>query len=112
MKHADEQAQPAAQPVAPEGIAPEQAGPTASEGGALVEPPGEAVARLGAELAALKDRHLRLAAEYDNFRKRTAKERSGRWAKAQAGLPHRLVGRVADPARFPQSHPTPTEPKA
>jgi len=30
-----------------------------------------------AELAAEKERYLRLAAEYDNFRKRTAKEREG-----------------------------------
>ena len=112
MKHDDEQAQPAAQPVAPEGIAPEQAEPTASGGGALVEPPGEAVARLEAELAALKDRHLRLAAEYDNFRKRTAKDRSELWAKAQADLLHRLVDALDDLARFAHVDPSQTDAKA
>jgi len=38
--------------------------------GALIEPPEEAVARLEREVADLKDKYLRLAAEYDNFRKR------------------------------------------
>lgn len=36
------------------------------------------------ELAALNDKYLRLAAEYDNFRKRSAKEREGVYADACA----------------------------
>lgn len=59
-----------------------------------------------AELAEWKDRHLRLAAEYDNFRKRTARERDELRMRAQADLARRLLdalddlGRVAhlDPA--------------
>ena len=35
----------------------------------------EAMEALAGQLAALNDRHLRLAAEYDNYRKRTAKEK-------------------------------------
>lgn len=40
------------------------------------------VEELEAELAAAKDTHLRLAAEYDNFRKRTQKEREGIYTDA------------------------------
>ena len=36
------------------------------------------------ELAELKDQHLRLAAEYDNYRKRTAKEREQLYSLAKA----------------------------
>lgn len=39
---------------------------------------------LQAELAECKDQRLRLAAEYDNYRKRTARERDGLYADATA----------------------------
>jgi molecular chaperone GrpE len=45
------------------------------------------------ELEAQRDRYLRLAAEYDNYRKRTERERSESWIKAQA----QLVERILDP---------------
>ena len=35
-------------------------------------------------LAAAEDKFLRLAAEYDNYRKRTAKEKEGIWTEAKA----------------------------
>jgi molecular chaperone GrpE len=47
-----------------------------------------------------KDRHLRLAAEYDNFRKRTIKERAETWTRAQADLVNRLADALDDLARF------------
>lgn len=40
--------------------------------------------KAAAELAELNDRYLRLAAEYDNFRKRSAKEKEGLYADAFA----------------------------
>ena len=40
------------------------------------------IAKLTEELAALHDTHLRLAAEYENFRRRAAKEREGIYADA------------------------------
>jgi molecular chaperone GrpE len=55
---------------------------------------------LEAQLAELTDRHLRLAAEYDNFRRRTAKERSELWGKAQADLLSHLVDAIDDLTRF------------
>lgn len=66
------------------------------------EPPEAAAARLEAELESLRDRHLRVAAEYENFRKRTARERTELWARAQADVVGNILdaiddlGRVAD----------------
>ena len=36
------------------------------------------------QLAAAEDKYLRLAAEYDNYRKRTAKEKESAWTEAKA----------------------------
>jgi molecular chaperone GrpE len=44
-------------------------------GGELAESNDEEVEKLQAEIAELKDKYLRQAAEFDNFRRRTAKER-------------------------------------
>src|SRR6185437_10544854 len=50
------------------------------------------------EVDVWKERHLRLAAEYDNFRKRTTKERAETWARAQAEIVSRLAH--IDPAEI------------
>ena len=81
------------------------------EHSALVELPAEAVARLEEEVAMLKDRHLRLAAEYDNFRKRTVRERGESWAKAQIELVVRLIDGLDDLARFAHVDPGQTDAK-
>jgi molecular chaperone GrpE len=65
-----------------------------------------------AQLAELTDRHLRLAAEFDNFRRRTGKERGELWARAQAELLSRLVDAFDDLTRFARIDPTRTDPKA
>ena len=39
--------------------------------------------KLAGEMAALNDKHLRLAAEYDNYRKRTTKEKEGIYQDAK-----------------------------
>ena len=79
--------------------------------GALIEPPEEAVARLERELGDLKDKYLRLAAEYDNFRKRALKERTEVWEKAQGDLVLRLVDALDDLARFAHVDPAQTDAK-
>ena len=56
----------------------------------------EAVKRLEDELAELRDRHVRLAAEYDNFRKRAAKERIELTDRAQAALAGKLLDVLDD----------------
>jgi molecular chaperone GrpE len=81
------------------------------ESGALIEPPDQAVQRLEGELADLKDKYLRLAAEYDNFRKRSVKERTEVWGRAQADLVQRLVDALDDLARFAHVDPAETDAK-
>ncbi len=44
----------------------------------------EKIEQLEKELAASKDAHIRTLAEYDNYRKRTAKEKEGTYADAKA----------------------------
>lgn len=61
------------------------------------------------ELAALKDRHLRLAADFDNFRKRAAKERSETWERAQADLVLRLADALDDLARVARADAGPAD---
>ncbi|HXV91291.1 MAG TPA: nucleotide exchange factor GrpE [Gemmatimonadales bacterium] len=80
--------------------------------GALAELPDEAVTRLEGELDAIKDRHLRLAAEFDNFRRRTARERAELTALAQAELVGRVLDALDDLARFAHVDPAATDPKA
>src|SRR3954469_17659394 len=57
----------------------------------------DAVAR---ELADQKDKYLRLAAEYDNYRRRSAKERNEAEARGQAGLIKQLLDPLDDLSRF------------
>jgi molecular chaperone GrpE len=47
-----------------------------------------------------RDRYLRLAAEYDNFRKRTQRERSEAGARAQGELVKHLIESLDDLSRF------------
>ena len=88
---------------------PEQ--PAEAESEALIEPSDEAVVRLEGELADMKDKYLRLAAEYDNFKKRSVKERTETWQRAQADLVQRLVDALDDLARFAQVDPAQTDAK-
>jgi len=88
---------------------PEQ--PKGSESRALIEPSEEAVVRLERELADMKDKYLRLAAEYDNFKKRSVKERTDLWQRAQADLIQRLVDALDDLARFAHVDPAQTDAK-
>jgi molecular chaperone GrpE len=52
------------------------------------------------QLDAQRDRYLRLAAEYDNFRKRAQRERQEAGQRAQAELVKQLVDALDDLARF------------
>jgi len=59
-----------------------------------------------------RDRYLRLAAEYDNFRKRTQKERAESGTRAQADLVKQLIDSLDDLARFAALDPATTDPAA
>jgi molecular chaperone GrpE len=78
---------------------------------ALVESPDSAVQRLETQLNELQDRYLRMAAEYDNYRKRAIKERTEAWQKAQVDLLGRVVDALDDLARFTHVDPARTDPK-
>lgn len=56
----------------------------------------EALETLRAELAVVNDRHLRLAAEFDNYRKRVERERTEAYGRAQAALAARLLDTLDD----------------
>jgi molecular chaperone GrpE len=61
------------------------------------------------DVASERERYLRLAAEYDNYRKRSAKERQDAGARAQADLVRQLVEALDDVARFAHIDPASTD---
>jgi molecular chaperone GrpE len=75
------------------------AGPAGAQreiAGLPVEPPVEAVRRLEEELSELRDKQLRLLAEFDNFRKRAARERDELMHRSQAALAVKLLDVLDD----------------
>jgi molecular chaperone GrpE len=52
------------------------------------------------DVAGEREKYLRLAAEYDNYRKRSAKERSDAGTRAQADLVRHFIEALDDVARF------------
>jgi molecular chaperone GrpE len=77
-----------------------QAEPGEAHGSTLVEREGEAARRLQNQLDESRDQHLRLAAEFDNFRKRVARERAELTDRAQAALVTRLLDVLDDMDRL------------
>jgi molecular chaperone GrpE len=58
-----------------------------------------------------RDKYLRLAAEYDNFRKRTARERTEAATRGQADLIRGLIDALDDLSRFAHVDPDTAEAK-
>jgi molecular chaperone GrpE len=52
--------------------------------------------QLERELESMNDRHLRLAAEFDNYRRRVQSEMAESWVRAQADLVRRLLDPLED----------------
>lgn len=77
----------------------EDEAPADTADGGSDEDAGDDAGDLEAELAELKDRHLRLAAEFENFRKRTRKEASTGRGMAQAELVRQILPTLDDLAR-------------
>ena len=73
--------------------------PQDTAGELVAEAPDEVIETLRAQLEELGDRHLRLVAEFDNFRKRTARERTLQSERAQAELVKGLLDSLDDLAR-------------
>jgi molecular chaperone GrpE len=62
--------------------------------------------KLERDFAELKDRHLRLAAEYDNYRKRSSRERAELADRAQASFVAKLIDVLDDLDRLVASDPS------
>ncbi|HEY2825036.1 MAG TPA: nucleotide exchange factor GrpE [Gemmatimonadales bacterium] len=92
--------EPAAEPVIPEGA------PATPHGVGLVERSDEEIARLTEQLEQAKDQHLRLAAEYENFRKRTARERGELRARSQAEVVANILDSLDDLGRVAHLDPS------
>jgi len=76
---------------------------TTSESG-----PGQGASQ-ESDASADRDRYLRLAAEYDNYRKRSAKERQDAGTRAQAELVRQMIEALDDVARFAHVDPATTD---
>lgn len=83
------EAQPAETPEAAD-TGDEGAPAGAAEGG------GEQRSGETADADVLQDRYLRIAAEFDNYRKRTERERAESWVRAQAELVRNLLDGLDD----------------
>jgi molecular chaperone GrpE len=74
------------------------------------EPVAEDLAqRLEDELAEQRDKYLRLAAEYDNYRRRMIRERSEASTRGQAELVRQMTDALDDLARFAHLDPSATD---
>jgi molecular chaperone GrpE len=69
----------------------------------------EQVADLERRLADQQDRYLRLAAEYDNYRKRSIRERAESQSRGQADLVKQLLDPLDDLSRFAHVDPNTVE---
>jgi len=76
------------------------------------QPQPEARADAPNELEAVRDRHLRLAAEFDNYRKRVEREKGESWVRAQAELAQRLLEPLDDLLRIADFDPATTNAQA
>lgn len=83
----------------------EPAGDAASAAGAQALVDLDELTQLRRELEEQRDKYLRLAAEFDNFRRRTQRERTESGARAQADLVKALLDTLDDLQRFGQVDP-------
>jgi molecular chaperone GrpE len=83
----------------------------AEEDGGATSPPGDAMASARREVEEHRDRYLRLAAEYDNYRKRTAKERQEAQWRGQADMVKGMLDALDDLARFAHVDPATVDAK-
>jgi molecular chaperone GrpE len=85
----------------------QSSGPSAVEDTA----PNDGVAETERALAEQQDRYLRLAAEYDNYRKRAVRERQEASTRGQADLLRGLLDALDDLSRFAHVDPATTDTK-
>jgi molecular chaperone GrpE len=73
-------------------------------------PVGQASDATARELSEQRDKYLRLAAEYDNYRKRSMRERSEAESRGQTGLIKQLLDPLDDLSRFAHVDPASVDP--
>jgi molecular chaperone GrpE len=105
-------------PSSPPADAPVPVEEPVEKGGALLERPPEAIERLETELGEARtalaqstDKYLRLAADFENFKKRGVRERAELRMRAQAELMEKLVDALDDLGRFAHIDPAQTDVK-
>lgn len=69
----------------------------------------DTAAELQRQIEEQRDKYLRLAAEYDNYRRRTTKERLEAGTRGQAELVTRMLEAIDDLARFAEVDPATTD---
>jgi molecular chaperone GrpE len=84
------------------------ASPTADADVAVPDSGEDAAQR---QLTEQRDKYLRLAAEYDNYRRRTAKERQDAELRGQAELIKQMIDALDDLGRFAHVDPSTTDSK-
>lgn len=90
-----------AAPTGPSADGADMASTDMSQGANLpMEPDAQAIRRLEEQLEQEREKHLRLAAEYDNYRKRVARERTELADRSQATLVGRLLDALDDLERL------------
>jgi molecular chaperone GrpE len=70
--------------------------PVAGDAGAVADDVVAQLDKAQRELSAMADRHLRLAAEFDNYRKRVAREQAEQHTRSQAELARRVLDALDD----------------
>lgn len=80
------------------------------EPGAGTPPDSAPISELEIQVLEQREKYLRLAAEYDNYRKRSTKERLEMGSRAQAEIVSRLIDALDDLARFADIDPATTDP--
>ena len=113
-RHRDQEAEPA--PAAPEESGSATPEPPAPESQGDGQPSSASVeaaptADSNQALSQQIDKYLRLAAEYDNYRKRSLKERAEAASRGQAELVSKLVDSIDDLSRFAHIDPATTDPQ-
>ena len=97
-------------------VAPESLVEGAAAGTVAAGPPaaasGPAAGALEREVAEQQDRLLRMAADFDNFRKRAAREKAETWGRAQGDLIQKVLDVIDDLGRVAHLDPAQTSAEA
>jgi molecular chaperone GrpE len=113
-KHHTDAAAPEAstpEPPAPEAQGDGEAAPEVEDNIAPAEAATPSRSEANAQLNEQLDKYLRLAAEYDNYRRRSAKERAEAASRGQAELVSKLTDALDDLSRFAHIDPATTDPQ-